>query len=550
VISPETRLDAGREFSEHPPASADGSAWSALRCRFPAFPYIALALQARRPRVTHTSFANAGIPLGNLLSADLRGDCPPDLRATSCTSDWRQVRPGDVYIAITAEEEDGHDHACDAVSRGTSAVICERPLPIFNVPQCVVVDSRVAYGRLCQALVGDPSKQMKVIGVSGTHGKTTVARLLSAILRQAGATVGTLDSFGYWDGIEDRPPLEDPLSPPVLARSLAEMAATGATHAVVEISSRDLARKTLAGVTLDGLCVTHIGSRHLDWHGSLDNYRQAERSIFEYLDPDAVAILNADDPISVELLSELQRPVLTYGMRGASEISAQVIEQYVNEQTFLLSAGDDAVGVRTEIVGDHHVYNCLAAATTALAYGVELTTIARGLESVDRLPGRLERVMCGQEFAVFIDSADSPEALRNCLRAARRVTNGRLICVFGTNAECDQAELSALGRVIGAMSDAAAITTGCFFDSGHHRACLEIRSGFADVRKAKVILDRREAIQWAMNEAQGGDTVVIAGMGDAPHTPLGTEGALANDRELVCDALRHEITTVAHRLAA
>ena len=183
-----------------------------------------------------------------------------------------------------------------------------------------------------------------------------------AILRAAGGTVGTLDSFGYWDGFEDRP-MEGPLSPPLLARSLAEMAAAGASHAVVEFSSRDLAQQVLAGVTLDGVCLTHIGRNHLDWHGSVANYRDAKRKIFDYLDPDAVAILNADDPISVGILGELARPVLTFGLRAASEITAQIVEQHINEQTFVLSAGDDSVGVRTEIIGDHHVYNCLAAAT-------------------------------------------------------------------------------------------------------------------------------------------------------------------------------------------
>jgi len=500
--------------------------------------------------VKPTSLATAGIPLRSLLANELRGDCPAELRVSSCTSDWRQVQPGDVYVAVTADDDDGHDRADVAVTRGAVAVICERPLPIFDVPHCVVADSRAAYGRLCQALVGDPSRQMKVIGVTGTHGKTTVARLLSAILREAGATVGTLDSFGYWDGVEDRPPLGGPLSPPALARSLAEMAAIGATHAVVEISSRDLARQTFAGVSLDAACITHIGRHHLDWHGSLENYRQAKRRILEHLDEDAVAILNADDPVSVQMLNELTRPVLTFGMRGASEISAQVIEQHVNEQMFLLAAGDDSVGVRTEIVGDHHIYNCLAAATTALAYGVELTTIASGLESVDRLPGRMERVMCGQGFAVLVDSADSPDALRNCLRAARQVTSGRLICVFGASDECDSSELPAIGRVIGAMSDAAAITNGCPAEFGSHRSCLEVRSGFADVRNVQVIIDRQKAIQWAMSEAREGDAVVIAGMGDRPHTPLGPEGALANDREIVRDALDSVPATVAHRMAA
>jgi UDP-N-acetylmuramoyl-L-alanyl-D-glutamate--2,6-diaminopimelate ligase len=237
-------------------------------------------------------------------------------------------------------------------------------------------------------------------------------------------------------------------------------------------------------------------------------------------------------------------------MRGSSEIAAQVIEQYVNEQTFLLSAGDDSVGVRTEIVGDHHIYNCLAAATTALAYGVDLTRIARGLESVDRLPGRMERVMCGQGFVVLVDSAASPDALRNSLRAARHGTTGRVICVFGTCDETDLSDLPAIGRVIGAMSDKAAITTGAPHAASAHRSCLEVRSGFADIRKAQVILDRREAIRWALAEAQDGDVVLIAGMGETPHTPLDPAGALANDRELAQDALRNVPTPTTLRIAA
>lgn len=498
----------------------------------------------------HASFATAGIPLRSLLANELRSDCPAELRVTSCTNDWHQVQPGDVFVAVTAEKDDGHDHAEAAAKRGAAAIICERPLPVFSIPQCVVDDSRAAYGRLCQALVGDPSKHMKVIGVTGTHGKTTVARLLSAILREASLTVGTLDTYGYWDGLEERPAINDTLTPPSLARSLAEMAAIGATHAVIELSSQDLATQTFAGVSLDAACITHVGKHHLEWHGSVENYHQAKRQILKHLHEDAIAVLNADDPFSVKLLDELIRPVLTFGMKGASEISAQVVEQFINEQTFLLTAGDHSVGVRTEIVGDHHIYNCLAAATTALAYGIDLTTIARGLETVTKLPGRMERVMCGQNFAVLVDSADSPEALRNCLRAARKVTTGRVICVFGANADCDSAESVAIGRVIGAMTDVAAITNGCPADLGSHRTCLEVRSGFADIQKVRVILDRQEAIQWALTEAREGDSVVVAGMGERPHTPLGSEGILANDYELVRTALLGDEVVAPLRIAA
>ena len=482
--------------------------------------------------MTQLSVAPVGVSLRALLACDAPVAGVPDLRATSCTSDWRQVRPGDVYVALAEAEEDGHDGAMEAARRGAAAVICERPLPVFDVPQIVVSDSRIIYGRLCQALVGNPSRDLKVIGVTGTHGKSTVARLLTSIIRAAGGSAGTLDSFGYWDGEEDRPAAADALSAPVLARSLAQMNASGVTHAIVEVSSRELSQQVLAGVTLDAVCLTNVGRSHVDWHGSLQNYRQAKRRIFEYLHPDGVVVLNADDPISVEFLSDLSYPALTFGLRLPAEITAHIVEQHINEQTLVVSAGDDSVAVRTAIVGDHHTYNCLAAAAMALAYGIELPAIARGLELVDRLPGRMERVVCGQDFAVLVDAANSPDALRVCLRAVRRSTSGRVICVFGAHDDCDRADWLAIGRVIGAMADEAVITSGCTTMDGSHRACLEIRSGFAEPRKARVILDRAEAITWALARASAGDTVIIAGMGDRPHTPAGAAGTLVNDSEI------------------
>ncbi len=477
----------------------------------------------------------AGVSLRELFAGETQGTSSANVRATSCTSDWRHVRPGDVFVAIIEDEADGHDHATDAVALGAAAVICERPLPVFDVPQFVVSDSRAAYGRLCQALVGDPSRQLKLIGVTGTHGKTTVARLLASILREAGAPVGVLDSFGYWDGCDDAAPAEGPLTPPALALSLARMAAAGVTHAIVELSSIELSKQVPAGVVIDVACITQVSRNHLEWHGSVEQYRQAKRRIFDYLQPHGVAIINADDPTSVRMLCDLNQPALTFGLRQPAEITADIVEQQVNEQTFVLTAGDESVGVRTAIVGDHHVENCLAAAATALAYGIDLKTIARGLEAVDRLPGRMERVACGQEFAVFIDASNSPESLRASLRAARNTTSGRLICVFGAEDDGDDSRLRAIGRVLGAMSDIAVVTT-CGQPDGGHRMCIAIRSGLSDPRKAHVILDRRQAIAWALREAAAGDTVLIAGMGQRPHTPCDAAG-LASDADIAKEIL-------------
>jgi UDP-N-acetylmuramoyl-L-alanyl-D-glutamate--2,6-diaminopimelate ligase len=500
--------------------------------------------------VTQLSTSTAGVSLQALLADELRSVPASNVRATSCTSNWRQLRPGDIFVAVAEADNDGHDYAAEAARRGASALICERRLPVFDVPQLVVTDSRVAYGKLCQALVGNPSRQMKVVGVTGTHGKTTVARLLSSIFRTAGVVTGTLDSYGYYDGDEDHPPLGESLSAPLLARSFAQMGAAGASRAVVEISSRELSQQLLAGVNLDAVCLTHAGRRHLGWHGSVENHRKATQAVFDYMHPDAVAIINADDPASVAMLSALNQPALTFGMKLPAEITAEVVEQFVNEQLFIISAGEDSIGVRSPIIGDHHVYNSLAAAAMALAYGIELPEIARGLEAVDRLPGRMERVMCGQDFAVLVDAADSPDALRVCLRAARSATNGRLFCVFGSHDECDLTEHAATGRVIGAMADVALVTHG-YPSEGSHRSCMEIRTGFADSRKAQVVLDRKDAIARALHEAQRGDAVVIVGMGERAHTPMEADGELMNDSEIVRQLLRGRRTPMSHqRLAA
>jgi UDP-N-acetylmuramoyl-L-alanyl-D-glutamate--2,6-diaminopimelate ligase len=545
-----SRLDEVRRFYDDPLASSaewiSGTPTEVLI----TFPNVTSTLKARRPHVTQLSTSNAGVSLRALLAEEYCDVAATDVRATSCTSDWRHLRPGDVFVAIAEAVEDGHDYAAQAAQRGASALVCERPLPVFDVPQLVVSDSRVAYGRLCQALVGNPSRQMKVIGVTGTHGKTTVTRLLSSILRTAGASTGTLDSFGYYAGDEDHLPLGSALTAPVLARSLAHMGAAGTSHAVVEVSSRELSQQILAGVHLDAVCMTHIGRRHLDWHGSVENHRKATQRIFEYMHPDAIAILNADDTASVAVLSELNQPALTFGMKLPAEITAEIVEQYVNEQLFILSAGEDSVGVRTSLIGDHHVYNCLAAAAMALAYGIELPEIAHGLEAVDQLPGRMERVACGQDFAVLVDAADSPDALRVVLRAARSTTNGRVIGIYGSHDECDLSEYPAAGRVIGAMADVAAVTHG-YPSDGSHRSCMELRTGFADSRKAQVILDRKEAIAWALNTARAGDTVVIAGMGERAHTPTEFDGELMNDSEIVKQLLWKRRTPMSHqRLAA
>lgn len=493
--------------------------------------------------------STSGVSLRTILADELSVR-PRDVHFSSCTSELRHVRPGDVFVAVADAEGDGHDVAVDAVERGAAAVVCERCLPIFTVPQFVVPDSRAAYGLICHALVGHPARQLKVIGVTGTSGKTTVARLLASVLQTAGQQVGVIDSYGDDDGGDRPADGQAPLTQPLLARRLAEMAAAGCTHAVVEVSSQMLSQSVLAGVQLDAACITHIGRDHLDWHGSLENYRQAKRRILHHLDPAGVAILNADCQDSMRMLDQLAQPALTIGMRQPAEVRAEVVEQHVNEQVFMLLAGSDSIGVRTAIVGDHHIYNCLTAAALGLAYGIEPTTIARGLEAVDHLPGRMERVLCGQPFNVLVDAADSPETLRACLRAARQVTDRRVICVFGSDGQAHRRQRAALGRVAGALADLTVITSNPPRPHGRFDGTREIVGGFADPRKAHVILDRSEAIAWAIGAAEPGDTVVVAGMGERLHPAALANELPGGDRDVARQILHGDFAAEAPRRVA
>lgn len=341
-----------------------------------------------------------------------------DVSITGCTCDARQVRGGELFAAI---DEAGRQCVAEAVTRGCAAVLSDRPLPDAGVPCLVVSNVRESHARLCQALVGQPSRQLKLIGVAGTHGKTTTSCLIASVLKAAGHAVGVLGNLGCLDGRIVEPMSETTPPPERLAPLLARMVRNECSHAVMEVSGRALDESGMAGVALDAVCLTDI-ARDSD-------ARRTIGKIFECLDGEGFAVLNADDPGSASFVRHLGCPVLTVGIRAAAEVGAVPVEQHLSEQTFLLTAGSDTVPVRTRMIGEHHIYHCLEATAVALAYGIELTTIASGLESVDYVPGRLERIERGQPFGVFLDVASTPGARENAVATLKQVTAGRLICV-------------------------------------------------------------------------------------------------------------------------
>jgi UDP-N-acetylmuramoyl-L-alanyl-D-glutamate--2,6-diaminopimelate ligase len=309
------------------------------------------------------------------------------------------------------------------------------------------------------------------------------------------------------------------------------------SHATLEVSSHALAQSRIAGVRLDVACVTNVSRDHLDYHNSLQDYRLAKSKIFDYLAPEAVAVVNADDAIAMGYLRHFPGPALTVGIRQSAEITAAPLEQFPSEQTFLLTAGSETVPVRTRMIGVHHIYNCLTATAVGLTYGLDLATVVRGLEAVDYVPGRLQRIECGQPFSLFIDYAHTPDALAGTLQALRNVISGRLICVFGAGGDRDRQKRPLMGREVEKLADCAVLTSDNPRHEDPQEIVAEILDGFQQPAAARVIIDRTEAIHWALAQAQPGDCLLIAGKGHEDYQIVGDERIPLDDQQIAEDWL-------------
>ncbi len=475
------------------------------------------------------SQSTPGHSLRDLLpEARFIGAC--DIRVASCCGDSRHCHPGDLFVALPGSIDDGHRYVGDAISRGATALLVQHAVGECKLPTCIVSDVQAAYGKICQTLAGNPAKKLKMIGLTGTNGKTTTSLLVASILNAAGMSAGLIGTLGNFDGAEFGPAKLTTPTAPELAQWLARMCANGCTHAVVEISSHAISQSRAAGINFDVVGISNVRHDHLDYHGTLAEYRRTKRRALDSLAPEGVAVLNADDPVCAEFLSELSSPALSIGIDAPCEISALPVEQFISEQTFLLSAGDETVPVRTQLIGRHNIYNCLMAAATGVTYGIDLATIAYGIEKLDKVPGRLERIECGQPFSVFVDYAHTAEALAVTLDTLRLLVSGRLTCVFGAGGDRDRQKRPKMGGVVENRADIAYLTNDNPRNEDPKLIAREVLAGFINPSKAHVVLDRAEAIARALDGAQEGDCVLIAGKGHEDYQVVGDKRLYFDDR--------------------
>ena len=425
-----------------------------------------------------------------------------DIAFKSCCGQWSECEPGDLYVAIVGSEVDGHDYALEAIQRGATAIVTERLLAV-RCPQFIVHDSRLAYGQVSHALAGNPSGRIAAIGVSGTDGKTVTAHLIHSVLKVAGHEPGLSTSiknhFGKTSLGIFKPntgtKTELAKNAPTLAQQMANMVTGKCTHAIIEMASIPLAQRAMAGTELDVAVLTNIRKRHLEYHGSSFNYRRAKKQLINQLKPTGVAILNADDATSRQLIDDMDVPTLTIGIHETAEVTAKLLERNQSFQVFMLQAGGQSVPVQTKIIGKQHVYNCLSATAVGLAMGIELDVIAEGLERAT-IPGRLERVDCGQPFGVWIDSAKSPNQLLAALGAIGRVVEGKVWCVCSTDETQSQGDRRQLGEILERMTEKAIITCGKIDKHIDYEPAHQVIDGFSNATKPMVVPDRFKAVSY------------------------------------------------------
>jgi UDP-N-acetylmuramoyl-L-alanyl-D-glutamate--2,6-diaminopimelate ligase len=423
--------------------------------------------------------------------------------------DSRKTRPGTLFFCVPGEKVDGHEFAAAAVEAGAIALVVERGLDL-PVPQIVAPDARAAMAPLAARFWGEPTGELKVVGITGTNGKTTTAFLVREILESAGVGCGLLGTVKQVvGGVEEEVERTTPEAIELQA-IFRRMIDAGDRACAMEVSSHALALHRCDAIRFEVALFTNLTQDHLDFHGDMEEYFQSKRALFA-TEP-GVSIVNADDPYGRRLADEFD--CLAFSADGAdADFAAHDVSFDASGATFVAKGPKGEARINTALPGHFNVANALGAFAAATALGIDPQAAAAGLTRAARIPGRFEPVDEGQGFAVLVDYAHTPDSLENVLRAARRLTEGRVISVFGAGGDRDRAKRPKMGMAGAKLSDLAIVTSDNPRSEDPEAIVAELIAGIEDDSNVEVEVDRRTAIALALGRAEPGDTVVIAGKG-------------------------------------
>lgn len=436
-----------------------------------------------------------------------------DIEITGVCIDSRKVKSGDIFVCTPGFAMDAHDFAPQAVEKGAAALLVNHKLDL-DVPQVIVEDVRLALSYVAAQFYGNPSRGMRMIGITGTKGKTTTSFLVKSILEAAGKKVGLFGTVCTMIGdeaISSKLTTPDPLETQGMLRRMAD---AGVEYVIMEVSAHALAMHRLAGIRFEVGAFTNFSQDHLDFFSSMEEYFDCKMKFFDPAMTDKI-VYNVDDERVQHGIKSTGRPALSYGIRVACDLYANDIEIGENGTTFDMSLHKCwRTPVALKVAGIFNVYNAMAAAGICSQLGIDIETIRKGLETLRAVPGRIELLETGTPYRVILDYAHSPDSLENILNAVRETCRGRLIALFGCGGNRDAAKRPIMGEIGGKLADYCILTS----DNPRSEDPMLILDAVEEgIRRTKceytVIENRRNAIRYALEFAEPSDVVVLAGKG-------------------------------------
>ncbi|MCB9772052.1 MAG: UDP-N-acetylmuramoyl-L-alanyl-D-glutamate--2,6-diaminopimelate ligase [Candidatus Omnitrophica bacterium] len=466
-------------------------------------------------------------------------DVPTDIAMTNISSvcvDSRKVEKGSLFVALAGAKTHGAKFISDAVSAGAKIIVCEKGLNIENISRDVyVLIVENSYDFLSSALkifYSNPSADVRLIGITGTNGKTTITYLLESLFSNVRKNCGVVGTINHRYGGRI---LKAGNTTPGLVDNydlLARMVSAKVDYCAMEVSSHALDQRRVQGLDFHYAIFTNLTSDHLDYHKDHESYFLAKAKLFTSLAQEKHAIINIDDEYGLRLQEMTCAKVLTYGIKNSADFCAQRIELGFAGTRFDLATPCGVIKIQTPLIGLHNIYNILSVAAVGIGEGMILEEIKKGIEALSQVPGRLERIEAGQNFHVFVDYAHTEDALRNVLSSIRAVKKARVIVVFGCGGDRDKTKRPRMANAVEELSDFAIVTTDNPRTEDPKQIIDEICAGFKK-KDYLVIVDREQAIIESLHYAKGGDVVLIAGKGHEDYQIFKNKTINFDERQIV-----------------
>jgi UDP-N-acetylmuramoyl-L-alanyl-D-glutamate--2,6-diaminopimelate ligase len=456
------------------------------------------------------------------------------------TDDSRKVLPGDLFVALKGCSLDASKFVGFAIAAGAKAIVTDKEFDSRpGISKILVDDTRLALSAIADNFYGHPSRKLKVIGITGTNGKTTITYLAESIIKASGKGAGVIGTINYRINGKTLPAINTTPGALALQCMLSEMARSNTGYAIIEVSSHSLDQGRVENVLFDVGVFTNLTGDHLDYHKTTGNYFKAKKRLFDKLKADGSAVLNMDDKKVASLKRSMKSRVITYGIKGKADVRAMDIALSMEGTKFTVRTSNTTFDIRTKLIGIHNVSNILAAVSVAIALNIPEEAIVDGIVSMERVPGRLEAVDAGQKFKVFVDFAHTEDALFNVLSLLKDVAKSRIVTVFGCGGNRDRTKRPLMGKVACKYSDHVIVTSDNPRFEKPEAIIREIEDGIKDkFSNYDIIPDRKEAIAKALGLASKDDIIVIAGKGHESYQIIRDEIMPFDDRKVALSILK------------